>query len=290
MSTLTKVLIVLLTVFAIFLCGIVVTYVANAENYRQKHGDVQTQLQAARAKENNAQQQLKQKTEEAELQKKQLDDQINALNIKLTELQAKLDEAEREKSLLLQRVNGWAAITKDFYQTTDKQGQLLKNTLAELDKLQEQQVKQNKQLEETTASVFEKMAIITTLEQNNKRLLEEKKDLETKLNQFLRQYGKVIAPAAPVTQKKAAALPAEAATKDIGLNGLIKAVDMKNSLAEISIGSADGVKQDMKFHVTRGDKFICDILILDVDAEKAVGILDLVQDQPKVGDKVSTSL
>jgi hypothetical protein len=45
----------------------------------------------------------------------------------------------------------------------------------------------------------------------------------------------------------------------------------------------------MKFHVIRGDEFICDILVLDVDAEKAVGILDLVQKQPKVGDLVSTN-
>jgi hypothetical protein len=46
----------------------------------------------------------------------------------------------------------------------------------------------------------------------------------------------------------------------------------------------------MKFHVIRGDEFICDILIIDIDAEEAVGILELVQKQPKVGDNVSTNL
>jgi hypothetical protein len=64
-------------------------------------------------------------------------------------------------------------------------------------------------------------------------------------------------------------------------------------MAEISLGSAHGVKESMKFHVTRGDQFICDVLILDVDTEKAVGILELVQPAtggPKVGDNVSTSL
>jgi predicted nucleic acid-binding Zn-ribbon protein len=290
LSTLTKVLIVLLTVFSVFLCGIVVTYVGNADSYKRKHEEVQSQLQAAKAKLNAAQEDSTKKAEDADLQKKQFEDQISAISIKMTELQGKLDEAEREKSLLLQKVNSWASITKDFYQTTDKQGQLLQNTLGELDKLQQEQVKQRKQLEETTASAIEKMAIITTLQQNSKRLLEEKKDLENKLNQFLRQYGKVVVAAEPVTARKAAVMPAGAGMKDIGLGGQITAVDLKNSLAEISIGSADGVKQDMKFHVTRGDKFICDILILDVDAEKAVGILELMQDRPKVGDKVSTNL
>ena len=37
MSTLTKVLIILQTVFSILLCGIVATYVANASDYKQKY-------------------------------------------------------------------------------------------------------------------------------------------------------------------------------------------------------------------------------------------------------------
>ena len=57
-----------------------------------------------------------------------------------------------------------------------------------------------------------------------------------------------------------------------------------------AIGSADGVKDGMKFHVTRGDNFICDILIIDVDTDKAVGVLELVQQPPKIGDTASTNL
>jgi hypothetical protein len=70
----------------------------------------------------------------------------------------------------------------------------------------------------------------------------------------------------------------------------VSAVDLKNKMASISIGSADGVKDGMKFHVTRGDKFICDILIIDTDTEEAVGALELMQEQPKAGDTVSTNL
>jgi hypothetical protein len=83
-------------------------------------------------------------------------------------------------------------------------------------------------------------------------------------------------------------------TKDIDLNGSITEVDLKTLLAEVSIGAANGVKEGMRFHLTRGDKFICDIVILDVWPEKAVGWLELVQDQPQdqpqVNDRVSTNL
>ena len=46
----------------------------------------------------------------------------------------------------------------------------------------------------------------------------------------------------------------------------------------------------MKFCVYRGDEYICDILIITVDSKESVGVLELVQQEPKVGDKVSTNL
>jgi len=79
----------------------------------------------------------------------------------------------------------------------------------------------------------------------------------------------------------------ERAKKSDGLKGLIVAMDLKNSLAQISLGATHGVTEGMRFHVTRGDQFICDILIFDVEPDKAVGALDLVQSEPRVGDQVS---
>jgi hypothetical protein len=64
---------------------------------------------------------------------------------------------------------------------------------------------------------------------------------------------------------------------------------MQNSMVGISIGTADGVSEGMTFHVVRADEFICDILIIDVDTEQAVGVLDVVHKQPRTGDKVSTN-
>ncbi len=78
--------------------------------------------------------------------------------------------------------------------------------------------------------------------------------------------------------------------QSIDLKGLIKAVDMKNSMASISLGSVDGVREGMRFHVTRGDNFICDIMIISIDIEEAVGVLELVESQPQIGDHVTTNL
>ena len=290
MSTLTKILIVLLTLSSIFLCGIVVTYVANADNYRQKYNDIRTDKDSLSKKAKSLTKQVNEKIEQKKLLEDKLSSEIASLKVEIGKLQADLDNAEREKAVLLQKVNNWTSIVQDFRETNDNQGRLLEETLDQLKKVQAEQIKDRKELNETTSALVEKMAIIETLEARAKRLIEEKTELQNRLDRFLQPLGKVAAVPVPITPEKAVARPAEPAVEDIALQGLVTAVDLKNSMASISIGTADGVKEGMKFHVIRGDEFICDILIIDIDAEEAVGILELVQKQPKVGDNVSTNL
>ena len=136
MSTLTKVLIVLLTLASIFLCGIVVTYVANADNYRQKYNDLKDERDAAVKNSESAKRQLNENIAKADRQKTELNNQIASLERKLTQLRADLTDAERQKALLHEKVNSWTAIVMDFSKTTEDQGQLLKSTLDELRAIQ----------------------------------------------------------------------------------------------------------------------------------------------------------
>jgi len=181
----------------------------------------------------------------------------------------------------------------DFSKTIENNEKLAKDALTERDLKEAELIKQGKELKDTTAALMENMAIVTQLQDESKRLLEEKTELQDKLDMYLRQYGKAIAEPMPVTAVKEA-VRLTPPTKDIDLNGSITEVDLKNLLAEVSIGAANGVKEGMRFHLTRGDKFICDIVILDVWPEKAVGWLELLQDQPQdqpqVNDRVSTNL
>lgn len=290
MSKLTKILIVLLTLSSIFLCGIVVTYVANADNYRQKYEDLRTDSDSLSRKVRNLTKQVNAKTAEKQGLVDKLGAEIASLKEETVRAQNALKDSEREKSLLLQKVNNFASIVDGFTQTNDQQGLLLKNTLDELNRIRTEQIKERKELNETTTSLIEKMAIIESLEAEKRQLIEEKFELQGRLDEILQPTGRVAAAAVPVTQRREAVREAAAAVSEIGLKGLITKLDLKNSLASISIGSADGVKEGMKFHVTRGDEFLCDILIIDTDTEEAVGVLDLVQQQPRIGDNVSTNL
>ena len=292
MSTLTKVLIVLLTLSSIFLCGIVVTYVANADNYRQMYNKLKVQYDAAVKNKDQAVKNFNDIKDEMAGQKIELGDEIAALDRKKTELETDLSKAIRradEKDLLASK---WEDLTTEFTNTNERQRQWLEDTLAKLKAIEVEQIKGDKELKETTAALIEKMTIIETLEKQSRLLLEEKTYLQNELDKLLRQSGRAVAPPEPVTPTKEKVRVAPP-TVDIGLKGLITTVDLENSLAEISIGAASGVKPNMKFHVTRADKFICDIVILDVEPEKAVGtleLMDVTKEQPKAGDNVSTNL
>jgi len=271
----------------------VVTYVANADNYKQKYASLNSERDSLEKEKESLDNQLKEKIQQKDDLEKSLNGQLATLKTSAADLQAKINAVERERAELLERVNGWASITKDFQATTEKQIQLLTTAQEDVKQLKSEQIKLSKELEQTSAALVEKTAVIEAAETEKRRLIEEKADLQNQLDKTMKAGGKVAAAGTPVTQEKGYALPAQTTAAAINLKALISEVDAKNSLATVSIGSADGVKEGMKFHVTRGSEFVCDVLIVDVDTEKAVGVLELVQSAtggPKVGDNASTNL
>ena len=292
MSTLTKALVVLLSISAIFLCGIVITYVGSADNYKQLYDGQKRNLLSAKQTESKAKDDLNAAKTEFDAKEAELNTQIQSLQSEKMSLDTNLQDSQRDVAKLTGEVSKALNTTQLVYVTVDAQRQQLTDALAEMHALQALKIKQDKEIKETTATLVEKMAMISTLQIQSKQLVAERADLRSKLDQLLRQYGKAAPVNVPVVARPRQVPVASAprVSANIGLNGRVTAVDTKNSLAEISIGSANGVKEDMKFHVTRGAQFVCDILILDVDADKAVGILDLVHQLPKTGDTVSTNL
>ena len=293
MSTLTKVLIVLLTVASIFLCGIVVTYVASAENYRERYDTASRQLRTARQNEEAATDQfndLKKRTDEEKLK---LNGDISALQQEVATLKANVTKLEIERDTALRKEGDLASVMKELTAANDKQRQLLENALEAQKNLNAELIKERKQLDDATAALLEKSAIIAQLQGKLKGMIEDNAMLQNTLDKYLRQYGKAFVQPAPVTQIREAVRVTPPVT-DIDLKGSLTAVDLKNQLAELSIGAADGVKEGMRFHTTRGSAFVCDVVILEVEPDKSVGWLELLQEQPqnqpRAGDLVSTSL
>ncbi len=291
MSTLTKILIVLLTLSSIFLCGIVVTYVANAEDYRKQNTALKRSLSRESQSAKTANQQLENTIAEGERLQTRLNKQIAALQTQISKVKNDLINAKRERAKLIQDLTNMTSVSQTFAQTAGQQTELFKNAQVQLKDVTAKRNKLEIDLEQTIATLNENLAVIAMLEADVRRLKEERAQVQGKLDKFLREFGKETAPPRLVTPRpdKAKPVPPPIARK-MDLKGLVTTMDLKNSVAEISIGTAEGVKKGMKFYVTRGEEFICEIWIHYVDAEKAVGDLKLVQKQPRVGDAVTTNL
>ncbi len=289
MSTLTKILIVLLTISSIFLCGIVAAYVVSADNYKEQYDSQRSQMASSRQKQTAAEENLNKNIEQSQLREAELTKTIKSLEADINKLKNDLADAQNKREDAIQRADNWQAIAMDFSKTTETQVKLAKDALNDRNQIDAERIQNLKELEERTTSLIEKMALIDQLEKDSRRLREENTALQNKLDNMLQQYGKTVPVPTPVTQIADKAQLAQPAA-DIGLKGTISNVKTENSWAEISIGSANGVRENMVFHATRGDKFICDIVIFEVDPEKAVGTLKLIQETPRVGDVVSTNL
>ena len=295
MSTLTKIFIILLTLASLFLCGFVVYYVAFSENYKEQYNKAKSNVsvlqneKASLAKEledekAKSQSMADSKTSElAALQAKinQLDDSLKKLNIDKTALQGQVDKLQSENSTLATA----SKVQTNIAETTSNQ---LKQAQSDL-------IAEKKKYDEVAQALLEKETAIDQLQTARNRLLEEKVSLEKKLGRFLQPYGQKPVAETPVTQEKDKAqpvvpTPVSTTAAKIDLKARVTAVDMKNNLAKISIGQADGVKNGMRFHISRDGQYICDIRIIDVAAEEAIGSLELVQQEPKASDNAATNL
>lgn len=287
MSNLTKVSAMLLAVFAIFLCGMVIAYVGSANNYKALSDERGDMIELLESENDRIRNQYKEKSEQFEAVVNEKNRVIQQREEKNSNLVLKLRNAQRTSADSQNRVNSWLGLFASFEQTIDNLGESWKLTQEELDKTRADNIADRKKLNEITANLYEKIVQMAALETDKRRLLEQKTGLEEQIDQLLEgETGSQTV--TPVTQYQDFASPAVSSSDKSELNGLMTKVS--SSLVTISIGSADGVKKSMVFHVTRGNKFICDVIVTDVDVNKSAGVLDLVQDSPRVGDTVSTEL
>ncbi len=285
LSTLTKILVVLLSLFSIFLCGMMVSYVGNANNYKKLLDEEKLAHQAAQSdaiKKSDLYKEQVAKTKELE---DRLRLEINSLQERNNQIAANLQKTERLSQEYQARADSWKGVMTGFEQSVSTMLDSLKLTQDQLEKARAQNIQDQKELNQLTADLYEKIVELQRLESERRRLLEQKTDLEKQVTQFVSGSNLMISN--PVTQVADKARPtATPISSDI--QGLIMEIDQ--SLVTLSVGSADGVQKGMVFHVTRGSEFLCDIVVTDVDVNKSAGVLEMIQQQPKIGDTVATKL
>jgi hypothetical protein len=299
LNTLTKSLIILLTISSIFLCGIVVTYVSNAQNYKEEFNKQQDIAKRAQMNAAQTKGDWEKAKEDYEKKEGELNAQIAQLTTKMEVLKSDYRQAKTEKIALEQKVQSWVSINQQLTETNKDLTTQVASYVEKFELAEADQMKLAKKLEETIMELLAKQSIIGSLEADKKAFEQDIAQLRRRLDSYLQQRGTESARYTPITPRPeivrvrdplgAGTPPAE---KPIGLKSTITKIDAGNALAEISLGAAHGVRKGMRFFVTRQEKFICVIEIFDVEPEKSIGQIKQVQPgfQPQRGDSVVTNL
>jgi chromosome segregation ATPase len=279
---LTKILVVVLSLFSIFLCGMVVSYVGSANNYKGLYDKLKTENQSLQSQAKQVQSLYSEQVKKTELLEEKLGMEIKSLQERNNQLAADLQKTDRLSQEYQSRSESWKGVMTGFEQSVAAMLDSLKMTQDQLEKSRSQNIKDQKELNQITADLYEKIVELQRLESERRRLLEQKTTLEKQLSQG-NQNSAPTAVTQVIDAAKQVATPVSSSIK-----GLIMEIDQ--SLVTLSVGSADGVTRGTVFHVTRGSDFLCDVTVTDVDINKSAGVLEMVQQQPKIGDVVSTKL
>ena len=285
MSILTKLLAVLLSVFSLLLAGMFVVFVGNADNYKKMYEDQKLLSTTLQADLTTKDEQYNIQVKKCATLEQQLQRELQSLEADKNQYASDLRKAERLAQKSQADADSWKGVMTGFEQSVRNLQASLSQTQTQLDLARSNGIKDQKELNQITADLYEKIVQLQSLEAERRRLLEQKKELESRVAAGGSYAKEVI----PVTlQQNRTASPATTAPAGTDVKGLV--VEVQQNLITLSVGSADGVKENMVFHITRAESFLCDVIITNVDINQCAGVLDLVQQAPQVGDTASTQL
>jgi hypothetical protein len=263
----------------------VITFVAMSDNYKAMYEDEKGLRTVAQADAANIKNQYDVQVKKTEELKEDYENRIQQLEIDKNTLEADKQKLERISQQYLNQSESWKAVMTGFEQSVRNLQSSLEQTQSQLDDARAQNIEDRKDLNQITADLYEKIVQLQDLEAERRRLLEQKTALEERLGSAGPAFQpREVTPVTPLNQQ-AAPTPMVSSSN---IQGLVTAVG--ESMVQLSVGSADGVKPNTVFHITRGDRFLCDVVVTDVDINKCAGVLELVQQRPQVGDTASTQL
>jgi len=293
LNGLTKAFVVLVTILSVVLVALIVPFVANTENHRQKVAEIETRLALANQKASLKQNEIEAVASQAAEEISKLKAEVTLLTSRITSLTSDLARAENEA--LTQRTRN-AQTTSQLNVLTAASKQYADITAA----LQ-------KELNERRSETVELQTRLIELSRRNNDLEEQGNTLNrtvrhaqeqmTTLEEEVRKYNEMIQRLpADVRRQLAAGTQEQTASGNqpfvpsMSIRGTVTAVEKRldDTFVQVNVGSRDGVEANMKFWVHRGEQFIGTLVITRVDAGVAAGRMQLLQGQVAQGDQILT--
>ncbi|NLF30116.1 MAG: hypothetical protein GX591_04415 [Planctomycetes bacterium] len=281
MNTLTKILIVALSLLCVVAAVLFIQLSVGQANYRQAYEQKDAAWEVAKA-------QAQQQTQVANLAKQALD-----------ALAAQKETGDRDAATEIDRLNTENARLQAENARLVGQQEAQSASLVGLKASVEQQTQMNELL---TRQLDERNAVVQDLTEQHRRTTlqaqELARDLETARQNVSVKTGLLAAAESKILDLEQRLARAGTGTR-LGdpapvpttvINGRVTAVDAAHQVAQLNVGSADGVAEGMLFILYRGTEFVGELKVAQVQPNDCAGLLSNLQRQPQPQDKATTNL
>lgn len=291
MSVVTKVFVVLLTVFSIAFSVMTISFVARMENWKKVAYEWRATGVSAAADAKIVKAQMKLTHEQDLARINQLSAEVAELMNQLGDAKASIDQLTNQGALLQNQLTSLAGTLKGVEQTLA----ITQSQLVREQDFARQLTKRNNELERRNIDLNDRTKELTVslamAHQQNKAYLEQLTSLEQRLEQMSRGPAIQVPDAAATVQ---AGVPSAIPVGVPAISPIRGAItDVQGNLAEISVGAADGVTRGMTFMVFRpiegGEpRYVATLEINKVETNRSAGIIVRTNDQERirVGDPV----
>lgn len=286
MSILTKVFALLVSVLSIFLCGVMVVFVANTANYRAEADRLRAQVTAATTDAANSRKALDDVITRRDATHQILNSNYRTLEMQYDEMMRSMtvesqrrQQAESERTIAINLSRSLRETIDDMYATQNQIHAALNAAHEQMLTAQAQVVALRREVDGQRNRADQESTVRRQHEEKIYALEQSIEQLRSRLQQVSLASREMTYQADQVSQTSVAA-------SGVPIRGQI--TEVRDDLASISVGSSSGVQQDMMFKVYRDNQYLGDLKVIYVEATESAGRLVLAQGDVFKGDAVTT--
>jgi hypothetical protein len=286
LSFLTKLLALMVSLLSIFLCGAVVVFVTNTNNWKKAYQDQETLTRAAQTYALQREMDLKDQKQRDGADRQQL----NQLVVNWQEAYTKVENDLKQEKIARITSEGKAAAAVTVSGALVNQVNNMRQTRNALQQRLEVAHNDKRKAETQANNLGEELnrerVKVAQLESIRRRNEEKIRALENDFALLEQRYQRaMLSPSDPRILPDQVTVRAPQPGR-IPIRGEI--TEVLGERAAISVGSSSGVRENMEFNVYRGSEFLGSLVVLQVEATQAAGRLSRKKGTIVNGDKVST--
>ena len=284
MHILTKIFAGLVALLSVALVPLVAVYVHNEESYRVRYLDasakekaIMKNIESVQAMSQAQQARYESLVQEQGSRIAQLNENIARFETTATELRTNLRQAELKEDSSRMAYEALVKALQTNGTVNDRLIQDLNALRSRAVELEKQYLKEKELLAQSRSELEIETANRRAAQDGQRDLQAQIQNVQAKLDQYIFEYGDLNARPKETT-----------VIADRRLIARVTSVTRteEESLAEVNVGSRDGVRKGLRMTIANGGQFLATLRIIDVDVNRSVGVIEL--EDPQSGRVVET--